>query len=120
MSIFKRALTAVAASALIFTGVQGVAFAAGPTTVATTSSNGCTARIMKEPRVVKSPKGNVTIMDYYATIACPNLAKGKQARARAACVLAPDRYTSWAVRGESWQSGNCFGSTANKVTIQVR
>ena len=105
---------------LIFTGLQGAAFAAGPTTVTTTSSNGCTARIMKESRVVKSIKGNVTVTDYYATISCPNLAKGKQARARAACDFAPDRYTSWAIRGESWQSGNCFGSTAKKVTIQVR
>lgn len=118
----------VAATALLslslWTGMVGLAHAdqVKTTTVSTATSSGCTGKLIKRTeRLYSVEHGYYTGTSFYATVSCPTLAAGKQARARAHC-SGLDRYTSWAIRGESWQSGNCFGSgaSASKVSLEFR
>lgn len=74
----------------------------------------------KSERLYSSELGYYISKTYYGRISCPSLKSGKQARVRVHCT-GLDRYTSWTIKGESWQSGNCFGTgVASKITLQFR
>lgn len=87
-----------------------------PRVVKTVSAKGCTARIIE----FKGPNsaGGVYTTYHRSTISSGKISGGTEARAHLNCIAAPDRYTSWARSGETWESGSC--KKARSVSIQLR
>lgn len=87
-----------------------------PRVIKTVSAKGCTARIIEFKG--RNSAGGMYTTYHRSTISCGKISGGTEARAHLNCIAAPDRYTSWARSGETWESGSC--KKARGVSIQVR
>lgn len=138
---FQRTISAVSAAVMLATGVLAMSSSAwandttfhdmgfkaaattpmketdiDPRVVKTASANGCTARVIEFK--ARNSSGGGLAPYHRSTISCGMISGGTEARAHLDCIAAPDRYTSWARSGETWESGSCKKSEG--VSVQVR